>query len=1180
MSAGSAFGSAGPAGLQGEATELHVPLLESDEIHSDTGAAAGQEDAAVHEGDVEQGLVAGSDAEAGSNKSEEDVAVAAARATSQSGPGVYCLDLLRLLIFYWAIVADALLMKELYSQQHLVFAGVATGFTVGPHVFMSLLLIIRQGWLQAASQACGFILTLNPFESLTPIPQGVLGLFVISIGFIAYVLIAASGLIFVAYCVVCYLVTALLFSLLILDLAALVITVAPSKAIFKYTDLVYTENFKFSRLVLQAWLQSAPELVVIAVILYRNVGSGGPAVVINGTILLHALAAHLVNLWDKCLLFRSAAAAAGAGPGHHLLCMLQVKGSCRLSLPVLRDNLSRVLRGAGGGAAGAGLGSVVHISSAEDAPDNDSELAASMVPEYLTPTNGGLLSPGQLVALARGVLQRYGGPGVAELVLEITPDVMVGKLLSQVMGSIPNTSSVRLVNASVRGADAARLTAALLQCGSLRTLQLHQVIIDERGAVALMQLLDHTPTLQQLDLCRCKLRRRAPQALAQGLRLNRTLRQLNLAGCQGLDDAGGAALTSALACSKVLCGINLAFVKLGPAAVDSLVQALNSSSSLRVLAVSQEHLPVEGCHKLLAAISALRNPKAPPSLSCNLTLGTFPVEGLDRVQWLAVQDQEALIMDAWQGLAAVIEGSEGELNPQPGGLGFGAGVDAAGVAGALQLPGDGGSTSERGAGQAADETAPLLGAAAAGSSSSRRPPSLFVPHAPPTAFDVASPLPAAAAAGTGSSNMSAAWFGAGGSSSSSSGLGSTASSSPCSGAGTSAAAAAAAGCSSTADLACPMLVFVVTQEDVVNCMVKSPLLFPELDTLDLTGLGIGDEGAAGMARVLEQNPAVRRVVLTDNKIGEEGGASLGAALTLNDTLQVLDLSANELSETGVCVLAEATKRAAGLRQLRLLGNKIPFGLSTLRKLMEAEAASPHCHLVLVEEPQEVLDELNKAGETIHALRAAEFFKRQEQYRAARRQRLAARQQRLLRLEEQAATARAAEAAAAEAAGEDSAGDGSSSQEPDIEAPAAAAAAAVDPSTSDASSIAASAASAAADTTAAAGGSSSAEIPVLAEVPAAAAAAAAASGSSSAEIPVPASPLGSGSVRSASSLTADEDTCGICFDNCNHVAIKYCGHRLCVDCYRKVWELSGTGSSCPFCRARLEGYLYLDWPLEP
>jgi hypothetical protein len=80
--------------------------------------------------------------------------------------------------------------------------------------------------------------------------------------------------------------------------------------------------------------------------------------------------------------------------------------------------------------------------------------------------------------------------------------------------------------------------------------------------------------------------------------------------------------------------------------------------------------------------------------------------------------------------------------------------------------------------------------------------------------------------------------------------------------------------------------------------------------------------------------------------------------------------------------------------------------------------------------------------------------------------------------------------------------------------------------------------------------------------------------------VPASPLGSRSIRSMSSITADEDTCGICFDNNNHVAIKYCGHRLCVDCYRKVWELSGGDSTCPFCRARLEGYMYLDWPLEP
>jgi hypothetical protein len=47
-----------------------------------------------------------------------------------------------------------------------------------------------------------------------------------------------------------------------------------------------SENFKTSRLVLQAWLQSAPELVVIALILYRNITPAGPAVVVPGPLLM------------------------------------------------------------------------------------------------------------------------------------------------------------------------------------------------------------------------------------------------------------------------------------------------------------------------------------------------------------------------------------------------------------------------------------------------------------------------------------------------------------------------------------------------------------------------------------------------------------------------------------------------------------------------------------------------------------------------------------------------------------------------------------------------------------------------------------------------------------------------------------------------------------------------------
>lgn len=97
---------------------------------------------------------------------------------------------------------------------------------------------------------------------------------------------------------------------------------------------------------------------------------------------------------------------------------------------------------------------------------------------------------------------------------------------------------------------------------------------------------------------------------------------------------------------------------------------------------------------------------------------------------------------------------------------------------------------------------------------------------------------------------------------------------------------------------------------MVDSMVKAPLLFQELDTLDLTGLGIADAGARSFAKVLEQSPALRRAVLADNKIGEESGAALAAALTHNTTLQVrnravgaawwLRVSCRSLKSTASC----------------------------------------------------------------------------------------------------------------------------------------------------------------------------------------------------------------------------------------------------------------------------------------
>jgi hypothetical protein len=92
---------------------------------------------------------------------------------------------------------------------------------------------------------------------------------------------------------------------------------------------------------------------------------------------MQAMFAHLLNLWDKTLLFRSCATQSGCSIPRQLLLLLGIRASCRLSLPVLKENLSRVVRGAGG--SGAGLGTTLHLSSSEDVPDDDSEAVSVIV---------------------------------------------------------------------------------------------------------------------------------------------------------------------------------------------------------------------------------------------------------------------------------------------------------------------------------------------------------------------------------------------------------------------------------------------------------------------------------------------------------------------------------------------------------------------------------------------------------------------------------------------------------------------------------------------------------------------------------------------------------------------------------------------------------------------------------
>jgi len=265
-------------------------------------------------------------------------------------------------------------------------------------------------------------------------------------------------------------------------------------------------------------------------------------------------------------------------------------------------------------------------------------------------------------------------------------------------------------------------------------------------------------------------------------------------------------------------------------------------------------------------------------------------------------------MDAWQGLAGPLvdtdEGlAEGTAGQQGSGLAAAVAAAAAAVGGGVEAEG----------GEVELEGVPLLQQRNQQQQQQRRQQ-----HTPAAAFGVVTPVGgvtpsgsprAAAAVGVGGSGglaagvsallprATAAWVNSlsnsGGNSPSRpstpqqplAAAGAAAGSSGSNGSnGASSSKAAAAGrCPS---FICPCLVFVVEQQDCVSCMVQSPLLFDELDTLDLGGLGIGDEGAAGMAKTLSQNPNTRRCVLSDNKIGEEGGAALAAALAVNTSLQV------------------------------------------------------------------------------------------------------------------------------------------------------------------------------------------------------------------------------------------------------------------------------------------------------
>lgn len=119
---------------------------------------------------------------------------------------------------------------------------------------------------------------------------------------------------------------------------------------------------------LQAWLQSLPELGIICWILYTNANPDGPALEISAPILFHALAAHLVQLWDRSVTFRRAVRVTGSSCWRHLVLVLAMKGGVAVSRPVFVENFSRVMRG----------DATFHFCGHEDGDDmNDDQVGVS-----------------------------------------------------------------------------------------------------------------------------------------------------------------------------------------------------------------------------------------------------------------------------------------------------------------------------------------------------------------------------------------------------------------------------------------------------------------------------------------------------------------------------------------------------------------------------------------------------------------------------------------------------------------------------------------------------------------------------------------------------------------------------------------------------------------------------------
>jgi len=117
----------------------------------------------------------------------------------------------------------------------------------------------------------------------------------------------------------------------------------------------------------------------------------------------------------------------------------------------------------------------------------------------------------------------------------------------------------------------------------------------------------------------------------------------------------------------------------------------------------------------------------------------------------------------------------------------------------------------------------------------------------------------------------------------------------------------------------------LSQEEGYTYLANLLILVPhltKLESLSVTDIDVGDEGATALANVLPSMTSLKFLHLRNTNIGGEGAAKLTTALPSMTSLERLDLVSNKIGTEGAEKLTAILPTMTSLKQLWLCDNKI------------------------------------------------------------------------------------------------------------------------------------------------------------------------------------------------------------------------------------------------------------------